>query len=60
MKDQGMPVMCGWHPTYFGMTYQIRGRVPTAKDQLTGNISHGLCRKCAKKFRQESRGRINA
>jgi len=58
MKDQGIPTFCSWHPLYHGTQYQISGRTPTAKDELTGNISHGLCRKCAKRFRQESRGRI--
>jgi len=58
MKDQGLPVMCCYHPMFFNTTYQISGRVPTAKDQRTGNISDGMCKRCARRFRQESRGRI--
>jgi len=54
MKDQGIPTFCAWHPMWHGTEYQISGR-PPHKGEM---VSHGMCRKCAKRFRQESRGRI--
>jgi len=54
MKDQGLPTFCAWHNLYFGCDYQISGR-PAHKGEM---VSHGICRKCARRFRQESSGRI--
>jgi len=64
MKDQGMTTLCAWHSVYFPKemigyrAHQISGK-PLSRSLLNGEpVSHGLCKRCAKKFRQESRGRI--
>jgi len=65
MKDQGMTTLCAWHNVYFprdgsgySVPYQISGK-PLSVALLNGEpVSHGMCRQCAKRFRQESRGRI--
>lgn len=42
-------VKCGWHEKYYGKE-KIIGEKEPLKDK---SVTHGLCKKCEKKFKKE-------
>lgn len=49
--EEKLTTMCSWHLMWHGREFRIAG--PRAKPGH--DVSHGLCRRCAKRFREEGR-----